>query len=53
MSAAEPRQAAVREASIGGPFSATLLNLEIFVAPPAGLEPTAPGLGILCSIHLS
>ena len=21
--------------------------------PPAGLEPTAPGLGILCSIHLS
>ena len=21
--------------------------------PPAGLEPTAPGLGILCSIQLS
>jgi hypothetical protein len=23
------------------------------LAPPAGFEPTAPGLGILCSIHLS
>ena len=23
------------------------------MAPPAGFEPTAPGLGILCSIHLS
>jgi hypothetical protein len=23
------------------------------LAPPAGLEPAAPGLGILCSIHLS
>ena len=23
------------------------------VAPPAGFEPTTPGLGILCSIHLS
>ena len=23
------------------------------LVPPAGLEPTAPGLGILCSIHLS
>jgi hypothetical protein len=25
----------------------------INLAPPAGFEPTAPGLGILCSIHLS
>ncbi len=23
------------------------------LVPPAGFEPTAPGLGILCSIHLS
>jgi hypothetical protein len=23
------------------------------MVPPAGFEPTAPGLGILCSIHLS
>ncbi len=27
-------------------------NKELMV-PPAGFEPTAPGLGILCSIHLS
>ncbi len=23
------------------------------LVPPEGFEPTAPGLGILCSIHLS
>jgi hypothetical protein len=28
-------------------------NPLILLVPPAGFEPTAPGLGILCSIHLS
>ena len=28
-------------------------SMEGFEVPPAGLEPTTPGLGILCSIHLS
>ncbi|GEM_PF-368523 len=34
---------------IAKPFEFT----EETLAPPAGFEPTAPGLGILCSIHLS
>ncbi len=30
-----------------------MINQEITMASPAGFEPTAPGLGILCSILLS
>ena len=30
-----------------------LSDSEENLVPPAGFEPTAPGLGILCSIHLS
>jgi hypothetical protein len=37
----------------GFAFVHSVVNLEGFLAPPAGFEPTAPGLGILCSIHLS
>jgi integrase len=42
----EPKDIAVND---GENFSDTEENL----VPPAGFEPTAPGLGILCSIHLS
>ena len=40
--------------SAGGGYGAEVLDFKReLMAPPAGFEPTAPGLGILCSILLS
>jgi integrase len=42
------------EGSAGSGHGAEVLDFtRENLAPPAGFEPTAPGLGILCSIHLS